>query len=228
MKALGVTRVFSVSAVGSLREDIAPGDLVVVDQFIDRTRNRPSTFLEDGVVGHVSMADPVCPVGHGLLRDAARAASGTGGFKMHEAGTYICIDGPTFSSRAESHMFRSWGASVVGMTNLPEAKLAREAEIGYATLAMATDYDCWHPDHDHVTVEAVVAVLKANVANAQAVLRQAIGSVASAPPSPAWKALDHAVMTAPHLVTREARARLAPILARLTAPGGPLHLENAP
>jgi 5'-methylthioadenosine phosphorylase len=228
LKSVGVSRVFSISAVGSLREDIAPGDLVIVDQFIDRTRNRPSTFLEDGVVGHVSLADPVCPVSRALLRAACHEVSAAGRFRLHDGGTYVCIDGPAFSTRAESHMFRSWGASVVGMTNLPEARLAREAELGYATLAMATDYDCWHPDHDHVTVDAVVAVLTANVANAQAVLRRAIAATPSAAPSPAWRALDHAIMTAPHLIPPVTRARLAPIIARLTAPGGPLHTENAP
>jgi 5'-methylthioadenosine phosphorylase len=228
MKSVGVSRIFSVSAVGSLREDIAPGDLVLVDQFIDRTRNRPSTFLEDGVVGHVSLADPVCPVGRALLLAACREVAASGGCELHDGGAYVCIDGPAFSTRAESHMFRSWGAAVVGMTNLPEARLAREAEIGYATLAMATDYDCWHPDHAHVTVDAVVAVMKANVANAQAVLRHAIKAAADAPQSPAWRALDHAIMTTPHLIPAATRARLAPILARLAAPGGPLHTENAP
>ena len=228
MKSVGVSRIFSVSAVGSLREDIAPGDLVLVDQFIDRTRNRPSTFLEDGVVGHVSIADPVCPVGRALLLDAGRAVAASTPFQLHDGGAYVCIDGPAFSTRAESHMFRSWGASVVGMTNLPEARLAREAEIGYATLAMATDYDCWHPDHDHVTVDAVIAVMKANVANAQAVLRHAIKAAATAAPSPAWRALDNAIMTVPSLIPAATRARLAPILARLASPGGPLHMENAP
>lgn len=211
MKSLGVQWLFSVSAVGSLREDIAPGRLVLVDQFIDRTRNRPSTFFENGIVGHVSMADPVCPV----LRNVLKSACVDAGIDAFDGGAYVCIDGPTFSTRAESFMYRSWGAAVVGMTNIPEAKLAREAEIAYATLAMATDYDCWHDAHDHVTVDAVIAVLKQNVANSQRVLRLAIaGAAAVTTASPAWHVLDHAIMTSLDLITPETRARLAPILAR--------------
>ena len=213
LKSLGVQWIFSVSAVGSLREDVPPGRLVVIDQFIDRTRNRPSTFFENGIVAHVSMADPVCPV----LRGVLEAACAEAGLDAHHGGAYVCIDGPTFSTRAESFMYRGWGAAVVGMTNIPEARLAREAEIAYATLAMATDYDCWHDGHDHVTVDAVIAVLKANVANAQRVLRLAIAKVAAAPASPAWHVLDNAIMTAPEHISADTRARLAPILARVHA-----------
>jgi len=211
LKSLGVKWLFSVSAVGSLREEVIPGHFVVVDQFIDRTRNRASTFMEDGIVGHVSMADPVCASLRNVLLGACREV----GVTHHDGGAYVCIEGPAFSTRAESHVFRGFGANVVGMTNLPEARLAREAEIAYATLAMATDYDCWHPDHDHVTADAVVAVIHANVGNAQRVLRRAVAGVATAVDSSAWKALDHAIMTAPNMITPEARVRLAPILARV-------------
>ncbi len=219
LKSVGVKWILSVSAVGSMREDIHPGELVVVDQFIDRTRMRPSTFFEQGIVAHVQVADPVCPVLRGVL-DAAceqvlgHEASGIGkdppaAARWHRGGTYVCIEGPQFSTRAESYLYRSWGASVVGMTNLPEARLAREAEIAYATLAMATDYDCWHESHDDVTVEAVIAVMKANVAKAQKVLRAAVAGVASAGPSLAWNALQFAIMTAPGQIPPAARERLA-------------------
>ncbi len=220
LKALGVKWVFSVSAVGSLREDIAPGDLVIIDQFIDRTRARPSTFFEDGVVAHVGFGDPLCPVARGLL---LKACAGASALKSHDGGTYVCIDGPQFSTRAESEMHRQWGAAVVGMTNLPEARLAREAELAYATIAMATDYDCWHPGHDHVTVDAVLAVMHANVEKAQRVLRAAATLVADAPPSPAWNALEFAIMTAPGRIPASARGRLALLIEdRLS------HMEKKP
>ena len=230
LKSVGVKWIFSVSAVGSMREDIHPGELVVIDQFIDRTRTRPSTFFEQGVVAHVQVADPVCPVLRGVLDAAceqvigtkgtgavsASPAAGTGAVSAspaagtwHRGGTYVCIEGPQFSTRAESHLYRSWGASVVGMTNLPEARLAREAEIAYATLAMATDYDCWHESHDDVTVEQVLAVIKANVEKAQKVLRAAVAGIANAGPSLAWNALEFAIMTAPSQIPQAARERLA-------------------
>jgi len=219
LKSVGVKWVLSVSAVGSLKEAIAPGDLVVVDQFIDRTK-RHMTFFENGVVAHVPLADPVCPVLRSALESActdlfgAPADDGANATPdpahiWHRGGTYVCIEGPQFSTRAESHLYRSWGASVVGMTNLPEARLAREAELAYATLAMSTDYDCWHDGHDDVTVEAVLAVMKANVAKAQRVIRAAIAKVADLPASPAFSALEHAIMTAPHLIPSAARERLA-------------------
>lgn len=207
LKSVGVRWLFSVSAVGSMREDIHPGELVVVDQFIDRTRTRPSTFFEGGVVAHVPFADPVCPVLRGVLEAACAEVVGDAGW--HRGGTYVCIEGPQFSTRAESFLYRSWGASVVGMTNLPEARLAREAEIAYATLAMATDYDCWHDSHDDVTVDQVIAVMKANVEKAQRVLRAGVAKVASAPESPAWRALEFAIMTAPNQIPPAARERLA-------------------
>ncbi|MCC6623472.1 MAG: S-methyl-5'-thioadenosine phosphorylase [Deltaproteobacteria bacterium] len=204
LKSIGVRWALSVSAVGSMREEIAPGDLVVVDQFIDRTRTRPSTFFDEGVVAHVMFADPVCPV----ARDALIRSCKDLGIHHHDGGAYVCIEGPQFSTRAESNMYRSWGAAVIGMTNLPEAKLAREAEIAYATLAMATDYDCWHEHHDDVSVEAVLAVMRDNVDKARRILRRAVSLLGDAPPSPAWDALVNAIMTAPQLIPPEARRRL--------------------
>ncbi|HKC60960.1 MAG TPA: S-methyl-5'-thioadenosine phosphorylase, partial [Myxococcales bacterium] len=170
MKQLGVTRLISVSAVGSMREEISPGELVLVDQFIDRTVARPRSFFGGGVVAHVAFADPVCPQLHAHLRAAALAT----GANAHEDGTYLCIEGPQFSTRAESLLYRSWGVDVIGMTAMPEARLAREAQICYATLALATDYDVWHETHEAVSVEAVIANLGKNVATAKAVLRRVI------------------------------------------------------
>ena len=214
LKSLGVRWLMSVSAVGSLREEIVPGDIVVVDQFLDRTRARPSTFFEKGVVAHVGFGHPVCEVLRGILVEACRST----GARMHDGGTYVCMEGPQFSTRAESFMYRGLGASVIGMTNLPEAKLAREAEIAYASLAMATDYDCWHESEEHVSVEAVVAVLRANVVKAERVLRAAIPRLASAPPSAAWSALDFAVMTAPEAIPAHKRRELALLLDRVLPP----------
>ncbi len=175
LKQLGVDWIISVSAVGSLKEDIAPGDMVIIDQFIDRTKDRPSTFFHNGIVAHVGMGDPVCSVLRQHLLEATKEVTD----KVHDGGTYVCIEGPSFSTRAESELYRSWGASVIGMTNIPEAKLAREAEISYATLAMSTDYDCWHTDHDDVTVEQVVAIMKQNVNTAQEILLKVIPKIAA-------------------------------------------------
>ncbi len=211
LKLLGCEMIVSVSAVGSLKAEIAPGHLVVVDQFIDRTEGRPRTFFGDGVVGHVSFGDPVCGVLRPILLDAARAS----GAPTVDGGCYVCIEGPTFSTKAESHLHRSWGASVVGMTNLPEARLAREAGMSYATLALATDYDCWHEGEEHVSVEAVVAVLKQNVAVAQRVIRGVAERLAGpgAPAASPFAGIARgAVMTAPEAMPREARRRLAAIL----------------
>jgi 5'-methylthioadenosine phosphorylase len=209
LKQAGCRWVISVSAVGSLREEIVPGHVVLVDQFIDRTHRRASTFFEQGVVAHVAFGDPVCPVLRGYLLEAAREA----GAVAHDGGTYVCMEGPQFSTRAESNLHRSWGASVIGMTNMPEAKLAREAEMSYATLAMATDYDCWHPDHDAVTVDQVVAVLTANSALAKQIVARAVRRVAvHAEPTAAHTALRHAVLTAPDAIPAERRRALAPLL----------------
>src|SRR5246127_5432791 len=158
LKKAGATHLLSISAVGSMKEAIAPGDFVVVDQFIDLTKRRVSTFFEEGLVGHVRFADPVC----GVLAKALGAAARRAGARVHESGTYVCIEGPQFSTRAESNLYRSWGVDVIGMTNLQEAKLAREAEICYATMALITDYDCWHETAESVTVEQILGYLKAN------------------------------------------------------------------
>src|SRR3954447_20681100 len=169
LKRCGVTDIISLSAVGSLREDLAPGDFVVVDQFIDRTFARDKSFFGPGCVAHVSMARPVC----GRIGDTVTQAGPTAGIALKRGGTYIVMEGPQFSTLAESRLYRGWGCDVIGMTNMPEAKLAREAEICYATIAMVTDYDCWHPDHDHVTVEQVVKVLLANADKAKALIQHA-------------------------------------------------------
>ena len=204
MKRLGVSRVLSVSAVGSMREDIEPGHFVVIDQFFDRTRHRPDTFFSDGIVAHVMFADPVCPE----LRAALLAAAGAVGVTCHDGGTYVNMEGPQFSTRAESRIYRTFGVDVIGMTNLQEAKLAREAEICYATVAMATDYDCWHDAHDDVTVEQVVQTMHQNVDNAREVLRRAIPHVAKAPGCGCGSALAHAIMTDRSKISSEVRDRL--------------------
>ena len=205
LRSLGVRWLISVSAVGSLREGVEPGQLVMVDQFIDRTRTRPSTFFEDGIAAHVSFADPCCEIlRQALLQGAAKAS-----LPHHDGGTYVCIEGPQFSTRAESHLYRSWGADVVGMTNLPECRLAREAQIAYSTVAMATDYDCWHEGEEEVSVEAVVAVLKANVDRAKTLLKTVVPTVAGLKESPAFRSLHHAVMTAPGAMSEATSSRVA-------------------
>jgi len=208
LKKAGATHVLSVSAVGSMREEIPPGDLVVPDQFIDLTKKRTSTFFEDGIVGHVPFADPVCNL---LAAAVATAADGVGA-KVHRGGTYVCMEGPQFSTRAESRLYRTWDVAVIGMTAMPEAKLAREAELPYATLALATDYDCWHESHEAVTVEQVVATMTANVALA----KKTLAALAAALPDPT-KSVAHgvaktAVMSAPAAITDAARARLGWLL----------------
>jgi 5'-methylthioadenosine phosphorylase len=211
MKVLGVSWIISVSAVGSLKKEIAPGDVVLVDQFIDRTRGRPSTFFEQGLVAHVSFGDPVCKTLWSYLRESAHRSGAT----VHEGGTYVCMEGPAFSTRAESNLYRSWGASVIGMTNLPEAKLAREAEISYATIAMATDYDCWYEGHDEVTVEQVIAVLKANVELSKKIIRGAVPPIAGhAGPAPQASALKNAILTHPSAVPKERLDALAPLVSK--------------
>jgi 5'-methylthioadenosine phosphorylase len=196
LKRSGVTDVISLSAVGSLREELPPGHFVIVDQFIDRSFAREKSFFGEGCVAHVSVADPVCP----RLGDALEASCRRLGLPVTRGGTYLVMEGPQFSTRAESHLYRSWGCSVIGMTNMPEAKLAREAELSYATVAMVTDYDCWHPDHDHVTVEVVVRTLLGNAAAARSLVADVV-PVLGAPrgPCPAGcdHALDHAIITAP-------------------------------
>ncbi len=198
LKKLGATHLVSISAVGSMKEAIAPGDFVVVDQFIDLTKSRASTFFDDGIVGHVGFADPVCADLSAALGDAAQRS----GAKVHRGGTYVCIEGPQFSTRAESRLYRSWDVSVIGMTAMPEAKLAREAELPFALLALATDYDCWHQAEQDVTVEAVLKVLGENVARA----RRAVSELAPALPDPSASAATGALAAA--LMT--ARERIEP------------------
>ncbi|MDZ4773177.1 MAG: S-methyl-5'-thioadenosine phosphorylase [Planctomycetota bacterium] len=204
MKKLGVTRIVSISAVGSMREDVKPGDFVVIDQFFDRTRHRSDTFFERGVVAHVMFADPVCP----RLRETLLAAGKKLKLRMHDGGTYINMEGPQFSTRAESKIYRKWGVDVIGMTNLQEAKLAREAEICYATVAMATDYDCWHEEHDDVTVEAILQVMHKNIGNAKKLILAAVPELAPQGDCPDGSALKFAIMTAKDRVPDEARTRL--------------------
>jgi 5'-methylthioadenosine phosphorylase len=209
LKQLGAEQVISVSAVGSMKESIAPGDMVIVDQFIDRTRTRPSTFFEDlGVVAHVELADPV----DAALANALYTSAVEVGAPVHRDATYLCIEGPQFSTRAESNLYRSWGVHVIGMTNLPEARLAREAELPYATLALATDYDCWHQGHESVTVEAVLEVMRKNIATAKAILKTVAARIPDPATAPASSAMAHAVMTAPDRISDQARAKLEPLI----------------
>jgi 5'-methylthioadenosine phosphorylase len=211
MKKLGVTHLVSVSAVGSMKESIAPGDLVVVDQFIDLTKHRTSTFFGNGVVAHVSVADPICPLLAKATADAAKAA----GAKVHVGGTYLCMEGPQFSSRAESHLYRSWGVSVIGMTNMPEAKLAREAELPYVTIAVATDYDCWHTSEAPVTVDEIIAVLGRSLETTKRLLVELAPRLPDPAKSPAARALATAVLTDPKTISKERRAELAWLLPGL-------------
>ena len=211
LKLLGVERILSVSAVGSLKEPYEPLHMLVPDQFVDRTTRRESTFFGRGLVAHVAFADPLCPELRAVLAGACRAAGAT----VHEGGAYVCIEGPQFSTLAESKLYRSWGMDVVGMTNLQEAKLAREAEICYATLAMVTDYDCWHPDHDSVTAAQIIQILLKNADTARAVLRAAIPRVARERAAcGCGKALETALVTAPALVPEKTRQELLPIIGK--------------
>ncbi len=208
LKSLGVAKIFSVSAVGSMKKQIKPGEMVLPNQFIDRTQHRISTFFDQGVVAHVAFADPICqPLSH-VLWQAARKAKA----KVHPKGTYLCIEGPQFSTRAESMLYRQWGVDVIGMTNLPEAKLAREAEICYATLALVTDYDCWHESEEAVSVGAIFSIMHKNVALAKQVLRYALHEVPETRACPCARALDHAVVTAPQAMSASAHRRLRLLL----------------
>ncbi|WP_298440077.1 S-methyl-5'-thioadenosine phosphorylase [Geobacter sp.] len=205
MKKLGVTRIISVSAVGSMKEEIVPGHIVIPDQFIDRTNaTRNNTFFGNGVVAHVQFADPVCAELSGWLYEAAVEAGAT----VHRGGTYICMEGPAFSTRAESNMYRSFGVSVIGMTNIPEAKLAREAELCYGVIALATDYDCWHESHEDVSVEAVLAIIRKNVAMAKAIIRNSVKRIAAERACPCASALQYAIITDKRVIGDEAKERL--------------------
>jgi 5'-methylthioadenosine phosphorylase len=208
LKSVGVERIFSASAVGSMKETIHPREVVIPDQFIDRTRHRVATFFGDGVAAHVGFADPVCPEASRILSGAARDE----GARVHDGGTYLCMEGPAFSTRAESRLYRSWGVDVIGMTNLTEAKLAREAEICYATLALVTDYDCWHDEMDDVSVENVLDVLRANAALAAGTLRRAVAALPPQRGCLCGQALRGALITPVESIASPARERLGVLL----------------
>ena len=214
LKRAGVTDIISASAVGSLREDLPPGTFVIVDQFVDRTFARAKSFFGAGLVAHVSVARPVC----GRLGDHIEAAARAAGIQAVRGGTYLVMEGPQFSTLAESELYRQWGCDVIGMTNMPEAKLAREAEICYATVAMVTDYDCWHPGHDAVTVDEIVKVLLANADKARALVKQAvptIGADTCAADCPCRSALQHAIMTAPAVRDAAMVTQLSAVAGRM-------------
>jgi 5'-methylthioadenosine phosphorylase len=214
MKALGVERIISVSAVGSLKEEHRPGEFVIPNQFFDRTRHRIDTFFGGGVVVHIGFADPVCSEVGKVLKsacDGAKVAAKLGG-------TYLCMEGPQFSTKAESNVYRSWGMDIIGMTNLQEAKLAREAEICYATCAMVTDYDCWHPGHEAVTVDQVLAVLSQNASNACEVVRRAVASMPKTRTCKCGSALKHAIQTQADMIPAAARRKYALLLGKYLAP----------
>jgi 5'-methylthioadenosine phosphorylase len=204
MKSLGVERIISLSAVGSLKEEHRPLDFVVPDQFFDRTHGRVSTFFGEGLAAHISFADPVCPELSEVVTAAGRAAE----VNIKKGGTYLCMEGPAFSTKAESNVYRSWGMDVIGMTNLQEAKLAREAEICYVTVAMVTDYDCWHPQHDAVTVNDIIANLMKNAENARQVVAEAVASMPAARGCQCGSALAHAIITDRQLVPAATRRKL--------------------
>ena len=216
MKRSGVTEIISLSAVGSLREDLPPGHFVIVDQFIDRSFAREKSFFGDGCVAHVSMADPVCP----RLGDALQTAAEGLGLPVHRGGTYLVMEGPQFSTRAESELYRSWGCSVIGMTNMPEAKLAREAELCYASVAMVTDFDCWHTEHEAVTVDAIVGVMTGNADKARALVKAvvpALGAPRGPCPAGCDRALQFAMSTAPDHRDPALMAKLDAIASRMLA-----------
>ena len=214
LKQLGVEYIISASAVGSLKAEVKPLDLVIPDQFIDRTKERIATFFGEGIVAHVAFGDPICPQLAEILGDAV-ASLNLPEVTLHRGGTYLCMEGPAFSTKAESNLYRSWGATVIGMTNLTEAKLAREAEIAYATLALVTDYDCWHPDHDHVTVEMVIENLHHNAINAQKVIQETVRRLAANPPvSAAHSALKYAILTRLDSVPVATKEKLALFLKK--------------
>jgi 5'-methylthioadenosine phosphorylase len=204
MKSLGVERIVSLSAVGSLKEEHRPLDFVIPDQFFDRTRGRISTFFGEGLVAHISFADPICPE----LTDVVTRACGSVGVNAHKGGTYLCMEGPAFSTKAESNVYRSWGMDVIGMTNLQEAKLAREAEICYVTVAMVTDYDCWHEDHDAVTVTDIIANLTRNAENASKVVAAAVAAMPAGRACRCGSALAHAILTDRDQVPEATRTKL--------------------
>jgi 5'-methylthioadenosine phosphorylase len=210
MKKLGVERIISVSAVGSLRQEIAPGHVVVPDQFIDRTSQRPSTFFGRGIVAHVSLAEPFCPELSGQLMRGAQSANAV----AHRGGVYLCMEGPQFSTRAESHLYRAWGADIIGMTNLQEAKLAREAEICFGTLAMATDYDCWNEEAGNVEIGQVLNILSKNVELAKKTIHNVVEAAPAQRSCPCASALRNAIITDRKNISKKIRADLRPILGK--------------
>lgn len=210
LKTLGVENIISVSAVGSMKEDIHPGDIVVIDQFIDRTKSRHETFFGDGIAAHVSFADPICSEIKKLAVESAKKI----GVRVHDGGTYVCIEGPMFSSRAESNVYRGWGVDVIGMTNYQEAKLAREAEICYATIALATDYDCWHTEEGPVDVAMVIKTLNENVAKAQNIIREMLPKLDTACDCECKNSLKYAIITDKKAIPSDVKKRLEPILGR--------------
>ena len=213
MKTLGVERLLSVSAVGSLREEIVPGDIVVPDQFIDRTTKRPSTFFGEGIVAHVQFADPFCE----SFRAAVIRSAHDEGINTHPHGTYVCMEGPQFSTRAESDLHRSWGADIIGMTNLQEAKLAREAEICFVTIALATDYDCWNESAGDVDVEQIVTILKTNAEHAQRIIRTTVARTAAARSCSCSTALQNAIVTDRAVMPADTIKKLAPLIKKYLA-----------
>jgi 5'-methylthioadenosine phosphorylase len=210
MKTLGVDYILSASAVGSLKEEFKPADIVIPDQFFDRTKGRPSSFFGRGLVGHVGFAHPFCKILSSIAADSGKRAGAT----VHKGGTYVCMEGPQFSTLAESKLYRSWGMDIIGMTNLQEAKLAREAEICYTTIALVTDYDCWHPDHDSVTVEMVMSTLAKNAATAQQIIAGAVERLPYPRTCECASALKYALVTRPEMVPDQVKRDLAPIIGR--------------
>jgi 5'-methylthioadenosine phosphorylase len=210
MKTLGVEFILSASAVGSLKEEYKPADIVIPDQFFDRTKGRPSSFFWRGLVGHVGFAHPFCRILSGIASESGRRAGAT----VHTGGTYVCMEGPQFSTLAESKLYRSWGMDIIGMTNLQEAKLAREAEICYTTIALVTDYDCWHPDHDSVTVEMIMSTLASNAATAQQIIAGAVERLPYERTCECASALKYALVTRPDMVPEQLKKDLAPIIGR--------------
>jgi 5'-methylthioadenosine phosphorylase len=213
-KKLGVEWIIGVSAVGSMKESIHPGDMVIPDQLIDRTVARPSTFFSEGIVGHVSIADPFCPVLSQILYEAGKEAGAT----VQKNGTYLCMEGPQFSTRAESNLYRSWGVDIIGMTNLPEAKLAREAEICYATIAFATDYDCWHQEAGDVSIGDVLRILAQSANTAKATIRRAVQMLPDQRTCVCSTALQHALITDKALIPEKTRKHLEPIIGKYLSP----------
>jgi 5'-methylthioadenosine phosphorylase len=210
LKTLGVEFILSASAVGSLKEEYKPADIVIPDQFFDRTKGRPGSFFGRGLVGHVGFAHPFCKILSGIAYESGRKAGAT----IHKGGTYVCMEGPQFSTLAESKLYRSWGMDIIGMTNLQEAKLAREAEICYTTIALVTDYDCWHPDHDSVTVEMVMSTLATNSATAQQIIAGAVEQLPYERTCECASALKYALVTRPEMVPDHVKKDLAPIIGR--------------